>query len=40
MDKAEGGWVALVMLALSFALTGGAVAMAIAAMAMGGKGDR
>lgn len=40
MDKADGGWIALVMLALSFALTGGAVAMAIAAMAMGGKGDR
>jgi hypothetical protein len=40
LDRAEHGWLALLLLAASFALTGGAVAMAVAAMAMGGRGDR
>ena len=37
MDRSDIGWIGYVMLAVAFGTTGGAVAMGIAAMALGRK---
>lgn len=39
LDRSSSGWLALIVLAASFGLTGGAVAMAVAVMTIGGRDD-
>jgi len=40
LDNSGSGWLALLVLAASFGLTGGAVAMAVAVMTIGSGDDR